>query len=471
MLTPRFTRLLILSAGIALLFGCERPPDLLETIRSDGKLIVVTRNAPTTYYEGRDGPEGYEYSLASALAESLDVEVEFRVRDSVNGVLSAVENGEAHLAAAGITRTESRNGRFRFGPGYFPVQQEVVCRRGEPLPKSPLELTEKTLRVAAGTSYLEQLTALQQQHPKLAWEADPGQGSEQLLYKVWKREIDCTVADSNIVAINRRYLPELLVAFPISEQQQLAWVLPENAESFAAYLHEWFREAEETGLMGRLYERYYGYAEIFDYVDMRVFMRRIESRLPRYEAMFREAAEHHQLPWTLLAAQAYQESHWNPRARSPTGVRGMMMLTLNTAKEVGVKSRLDPVQSIRGGAQYLSRMMKRLPESIQGKDRLWFALAAYNVGFAHLRDARTLAERLGRNPDRWVDLKEVLPLLAEKEHYRDLPYGYARGWEPVDYVQRIRDYRNVFERQLLLKSVTAEAVESDQPESNQPGNP
>ncbi|WP_303902803.1 membrane-bound lytic murein transglycosylase MltF [Thiohalomonas denitrificans] len=453
--TPGFKHLLVMWVGIGVLSGCDRPPDLLEAIRSDGKLIVVTRNAPTTYYQGREGPEGYEYSLVSALAESLEVEVEFKVLDSVEGVLATVANGEAHLAAAGITRTESRNGRFRFGPEYFPVQQEVVCRRGEPLPKSPIELTEKALRVAAGTSYLERLKALQQEHPNLAWEADAGQGSEQLLYKVWKREIDCTVADSNIVAINRRYLPELLVAFPISEQQQLAWVLPENADAFEAYLHEWFQEAKEAGLMARLYERYYGYAEIFDYVDMRVFMRRIESRLPRYETMFREAAEHHQLPWTLLAAQAYQESHWNPRAKSPTGVRGMMMLTLNTAKEVGVASRLDPAQSVRGGAKYLSQMMKRLPESVQGEDRLWFALAAYNVGFAHLRDARTLAERLGRNPDRWVDLKEVLPLLAEKEHYRDLPYGYARGWEPVDYVQRIRDYRNVFERQLLQKSVTA----------------
>ncbi len=455
-----FNPLLFLLLGFALLAGCERPPSMLETIRAEGKLVVVTRNAPTTYYQGREGPEGYEYSLVSALADSLDVEVEFKVLDSVEGVLAAIENGEAHLAAAGITRTERREGRFRFGPEYFPVQQEVVCRRGEELPESPADLTDKAMRVAAGTSYLERLSALKQQHPKLVWEASAGDGTEQLLYKVWKREIDCTVADSNIVAINRRYLPELLVAFPISEQQQLAWVLPEHADGFADYLDEWFRKAEETGLMARLYERYYGYAEIFDYVDMRVFMRRIENRLPPYESLFKKAAERHDLPWTLLAAQAYQESHWNPRAKSPTGVRGIMMLTLTTAKEVGVASRLDPAQSIRGGAKYLARMMKRLPESVQGEDRLWFALAAYNVGFAHLRDARTLAGRLGRNPDRWVDLKEVLPLLAEKEHYRDLPYGYARGWEPVDYVQRIRDYRNVFERQLRQEPVTAENTDS-----------
>lgn len=445
------TGLLGLALLALVLAGCDRPPSALDDIRRSGKLVVLTRNAPTTYYEGRDGPEGYEFELASRFAAVLGVTAEFRVLDSVEAVLAALERGEGHIAAAGITRTEGREESYRFGPDYLTVQQEVVCRRGGPQPVSADELQSVSLRVVSGSSYAERLRELRQEMPQLAWEETADLGTEQLLQQVWEEALDCTVADSNVVAINRRYMPELLVAFPLTEQQHLAWVLPSRAEALARYLSDWFDRAEQEGVLARLYEQHYGYAEIFDYVDLRRFVRRIDQRLPRYEKAFRSAAEAHGLPWTLLAAQAYQESHWNPRAKSPTGVRGIMMLTLATAREMGVKRRLDPAQSISGGAKYLARLVARVPETVKGDDRLWFALAAYNVGFGHLRDARTLAEHQGKDPDSWVDLKEVLPLLARREHYRSLKYGYARGWEPVQYVQRIRDYRDVLERWLTRK--------------------
>ncbi|MDX1657143.1 MAG: transglycosylase SLT domain-containing protein, partial [Candidatus Competibacteraceae bacterium] len=143
---------------------------------------------------------------------------------------------------------------------------------------------------------------------------------------------------------------------------------------------------------------------------------------------------------------AYQESHWNPRARSPTGVRGLMMLTLATARPLKVSNRLDPAQSVDGGARYLRHLLERLPAEVVKEDRLWFALAAYNVGLGHVLDARTLARRLGRNPNIWSDLKGVLPLLARRQYHRTLEYGYARGSEPVRYVQRIRDFRDILER-------------------------
>ncbi len=167
--------------------------------------------------------------------------------------------------------------------------------------------------------------------------------------------------------------------------------------------------------------------------------------------MFEKAGEKYQVPWTLLAAQAYQESHWNRRAKSPTGVRGIMMLTLVTAKEMGVESRLDAEQSIMGGAKYLQKQESRVPESVQGEDRWWYALAAYNVGNGHMRDARKLAEELDLDPDNWRDLKGVLPLLSQKKYYKDLKYGYARGSEPVIYVQRVRNYQNILRAQLAKK--------------------
>ena len=155
--------------------------------------------------------------------------------------------------------------------------------------------------------------------------------------------------------------------------------------------------------------------------------------------MFKQAADKYELDWKLLAAIGYQESHWDPEAVSPTGVKGLMMLTQVTADSMGVDNREDPKQSIPAGARYFKRLHKRL-KSIQEPDRTWFALAAYNVGYGHLLDARRIVRRQGGNPDRWVDIKEALPLLAQRKWFSQVPHGYARGWEPVQYVSNVRNY-------------------------------
>ena len=172
------------------------------------------------------------------------------------------------------------------------------------------------------------------------------------------------------------------------------------------------------------------------------FSRRLKTRLPKWEESLRAAAKEQGLDWKLLAAISYQESHWNPRAKSPTGVRGLMMLTLTTAREMGVKNRLDPQQSIRGGARYFKKTFNRIPDSVVGQDRLWMALAAYNVGMGHLEDARVLTQREGGDPNLWADVEQRLPLLAKRKYYSTLKHGYARGWEPVAYVRNIRSYHN-----------------------------
>ena len=250
------------------------------------------------------------------------------------------------------------------------------------------------------------------------------------------------------MAINRRYYPELSVRFDISEPEILAWVLPKSAEGLQDAVNDWFDDIEEDDTLQKLIDKYYGFIEVFDYVDIRSFKRRIYSHLPKYKKYFQQAAKRYMFDWQLLAAMSYQESHWNPYAKSPTGVRGIMMLTLPTANEVKVKSRLNPEQSIWGGARYLRNMAGRLPDAIQEPDRSYMALAAYNVGYGHLMDGRELAKRLNKNPDSWSELAEVLPLLARKHYYKTLTHGYARGYEPVTYVKRIRDYQDILEKEL-----------------------
>ncbi len=422
----------------------------LEKITRDGELVVLTRYGSTTFYESRDGLDGYEHALTQSFAEHLGVPVRYEIMDSIPELLEAIESGRGHLAAAALTRTDEREQKHLFGPDYKTVQQQVVCHRKGPVPKDISELPSVRLLVIGGSSYVERLQELKEEVPNLEWGTTVELSTDEILEQVARQEVDCAVADSNIVAINQRYFPELQIAFPITEEQSLAWVLPPGSKKLLAELEKYFDQSEDSGLLAALDERYYGHVTIFDYVDTKRFMRRVRSRLPRYRETFAQAGEKHDIPWTLLAAVSYQESHWNPKARSPTGVRGMMMLTLPTARAMGVKNRLDPDQSIRGGARYLARMIDRIPEEVEGEDRLWFALAAYNVGFGHLQDARELAERLGKDPNRWHSLKTVFPLLSRKKYYRTLKHGYARGSEPVIYVERIRSYLDLLERSLPI---------------------
>lgn len=440
--------LLVPLAWLYILLGACQQDLTFASIQEQGELVIVTRNAPTTYYELHDEPAGFEYDMTLDFAEALGVKPRYILKDTTSEILQAIENGEAHLAAGGLTKTSERQTSFLFGPIYQEVRQQLVCRRGGPNPKQVEELNGFKLSVAEGTSYEEKLNKFKQQHPQIEWQTEKAVDTEALLEQVWLKKIDCTIADSNIVAINRRYYPELRVRFNLAKPEPLAWMLPKDAHELHDKMDEWFGEYKQSGQLEATLEKHYGFIEVFDYVDTRKFGRRIKNVLPKYKKDFKAAASKFKLDWLLLAAQAYQESHWRVNAKSPTGVRGIMMLTQTTAKEMGVERRTDPGQSIKGGARYLSKLFKRVPDSVPEPDRTWFALAAYNVGMGHMHDARALARRLNKNPDRWHDLSEVLPLLARKKYYKTLKHGYARGREPVLYVQSIRDYHDILHQTL-----------------------
>ena len=441
-----FGRFISFISIVLILSSCSNGVDRLEQIKAKGELVVLTRNAPTTYYESREGKLGMEYDMAKAFADSIGVEARFIVKEDVSDLFNAIHEGEGDLVAAGLTHTKEREKSFLFGPTYQTVAQQLVCRRGGKRPKKFEDLVGVSIKVPVHSSYVEQLKRVKNSHPEVDWVEVEDTDTETLLEDVWLKKVDCTVADANIVAINRRYFPELSVRFDMTEPEPLAWVMPNNASALQDNLEDWFEDYIDSGKLGEVIHRYYGYIDLFDYVDARAYQRKIKSHLPKYKKVFISAAAKYNLSWTLLAAQAYQESHWRPYAKSPTGVRGMMMLTRITAKELGIKNRLDPKSSIMGGANYLNKLRKRLPETVTEPDRTWLALAAYNVGMGHIWDARKLAKQLNKNPDLWQDLSEVLPLLSKKKYYKNLKYGYARGGAPVSYVKNIRDYRDVLEK-------------------------
>jgi membrane-bound lytic murein transglycosylase F len=262
-----------------------------------------------------------------------------------------------------------------------------------------------------------------------------------LIEQVDAGEVDYILADSHEIALQRRYFPELRIAFELGEPRQFRWAYNySDDDSLALAVDTFFKAVKADGRLEQLVHRHYSHVAKFNYSDVSTFAQRIESHLPRYESLFRKEAEVVDLDWRLLAAIGYQESLWVARAKSPTGVRGLMMLTLATAKQMKVKNRLDPAESIRGGAKYIKQVLKRVPEQITEPDRTWFALAAYNVGFGHVEDARIITKDRGGDPNRWIDVKQSLPLLARKKWYKKTRYGYARGWEPVKYVENIRQY-------------------------------
>ncbi|MDH3900783.1 MAG: membrane-bound lytic murein transglycosylase MltF, partial [Gammaproteobacteria bacterium] len=362
-------RFILLVVSSLALVGCGKTPTLLEQVRQQNELVVLTRNSPTTYYEGPEGPAGLEYDLVKHFSESLEVELRIVVPENFNEILPLVIRGDAHLAAAGLTVTARRQEKVRFGPVYQEITPELVYRVGSGQPKTPGDL-KGLLEVVAGSSHVERLHELQTEYPDLAWQEVEDVESEQLLNDVWQQLTDYTVADSNELTINRRYYPELRPAFSLSSPEPLAWAFAHSDDdSLYDAAVAFFEEIKSDGTLDQLIERYYGHITEFDYVGTRSYQAHIRQRLPAYRELFMEAAAEHGLDWRLLAAVGYQESHWNPQAVSPTGVRGIMMLTQAAAKDLDISDRLDPVQSIRGGARYLNNMISRIPERVPEPDR------------------------------------------------------------------------------------------------------
>jgi membrane-bound lytic murein transglycosylase F len=430
-----------------LLATCSQPPRLLDRILAEGELRVVTRNSPDAYFLGSHGPQGPAYDLASRFAEQLGVPLRLYTVRTREAAIAEVAAGRAHIAAAGLSTGIKLPHGTHFGPGYQLVREHLVFRRRTARPASITQAARGQIEVAAGSAHQRTLEDLRLKHPDLAWIERGDSDTEEILTDVSQGRVQFTLATSTEFALNRSVHPELAIALDLSPERALAWVVSTAGHdtSLLGRVNAFFVLARREGLVAALLDRYYGKDDRFDYLFSRNFMEHLDSRLPRYEAWFKEAAQEYGLDWRLLAAMGYQESKWDPGAVSFTGVRGLMQLTENTAAMMRAGDRNDPRSSIFGGAKYLARLMDAMPRRIPEPDRTWFAVAAYNVGLGHLEDARVLAQAQGRDPDRWEDVREFLPLLSQERWYTRTKRGYARGWEPVRYVDNVQAYLNILQ--------------------------
>ncbi len=437
--------LFIVTALLTLLGGCERQDSLAE-IRERGELVVVSRNSPTTYYLDNSGPTGFEYALAVLLAEALHVDLKMETVYNLPDLFNKLDRQNANIAAAGLTLTEERAARYPHSTPYYKLTPQVIYVTGNFRPRSVADLAGMKIAVLAGSSHVEMLKALQHSEtPELQWEEVDEADTTQLLEQLRGDQAELAIIDSNEFAVQQSLYPRQRVAFDLGREQDMVWYLPPGIDNtrLLAFIDDFILGLQNDGTLTRLRDQHFGHTDGVTRMNAFEFSQNVADTLPTYESLIKKIANEYQMDWHLLAAIAYQESHWDPQATSPTGVRGMMMLTKATARELGVDNRLDVVQSLRGGARYLKNLRRRLPKKIQEPDRTWMALSAYNIGLAHLEDARILTERQGGNPHLWQDVMERLPLLQQTQYYKNTRYGYARGREAVTLVQNIRHYYSV----------------------------
>lgn len=435
---------LLLLCSLFFLSACDdmsSDKSQLDRIKARGFLRVGLLNSNRSYFIGPEGPDGLDYEIARRFAQYLGVKLDVHPAYTIEGLLPALDDGEIDLIASAVIADGQDTKKYQYGPAYYSTTQQLVYKNGHWYPHKFSDLLAKdvTIGIPANSVYENTLRTLQDALPDLKWKSINGQNVESVLLSVADGTLDFTVADSIDIALTQQTDPDLAVALDLTEDQDATWLLKkEQNNSLYALVVEFFGQETESGEIDRLEAKYFSHLKSFDYVETRTFIRALDTTLPKWHKLFVNYAG--DFDWRFIAAISYQESHWNPRATSPTGVRGMMMLTQNTAKAMHVTNRLDPAQSIEGGVRYLKELVDRLPKTIYKDEKLWFALGSYNLGLGHILDARKIVKQQGKDENNWDNVSKVLPLLMKRQYYTKTRYGYARGAEAVAYVKNIRRY-------------------------------
>jgi membrane-bound lytic murein transglycosylase F len=423
----------------ALLLGaCSR--DDLADLRAQGTLRVGTLNQPTSYYLGAQGPEGYDYALVAAFARRLDLQLVIIPARDNEALRKLLASGQADLVAAQLTADSDWRHAGVPTQSYHEEPQLVLKRRGQPTAQNISSLVDRRLVVRAGSPQLAELQRLRREgQAYLSWTELPRETADPLDW-ISSGDADFAIVDEAEFRFARHLYPEAVVAFSLPDPRPLHWIVRRSAPGLLAAANDFISEGRASGLLAKLDHAAAPESSAIVYETERRFQDDIGTLLPPLRPLFEQAALESGVDWRLLAAVGYQESHWDNTASSANGAVGMMMLTTQAAQAMGVAERTNLQQNIRGGALYLAQTLQRIPARIPEPDRTWLALAAYNAGYGHLEDARVLAQSNGADPDQWKDVARFLPMLAEERYYLQARRGYARGWEPVRFVEQIRGF-------------------------------
>ncbi len=420
----------------------------IKKIKKKGKLSVITMNNIHGYYIYRGMPMGFEYDLVKAFADEIGVRLEVKVVKDYDAMIPALIAGEGDIIAAGMTKTQNRQKRVRFCKSYMDIRYNLITNRSRPKIRNIEDLDGKTIFVGAELQNEDNLLSFLYKDADFRIKILNDTQTSGLIKRVAEGVLDITVANSNIALLNRKYYPQSVISIPVSDKICMAWAVNRGENDLAETIDSFFAEIKQNGRFNRIYNQYFEDVDSFDYVDIAIFHRRLKTRLPRYKKIIKDAAEKRGFDWRLIAAQTYQESHFKPYAKSPAKAYGLMQLTRGTAKSLGVSKIYDPFQNINAGVKYLQSLYK-LYDKYEGIDRIYTALSAYNIGQGHIYDARMLAKKMGKDPNKWFSLTKTLPLLSQKKYYNDSVYGFCKGSEPLRYVKQIMIYYNILKHKYV----------------------
>ena len=436
----------IIAVCMLLIGSCdlhEKP--VKEGLRSD-QLVVIAVNSPGSYYEDSDGiSAGLEFDLVKEFAKELGLGVSFKVMPGISHALLARQASEGHFAA-GLNVSDRHSEGTLFGPIYQHLQSQLVYNTDYPKPRVIMDITGSKIELSSGGSHSELMKALQLKNPDLKW-VEMENPFDETLERLSEGKIDYAVSDSTQINLAKNFYPNLATAFNLGGETGKAWSFSSGSDpQLVEKANQFFKRIEQDGTLKILIDRHYGHIHRLNQMDVGGILMKRRTVLPDLRDHFHQAEELTGIDWRLIAALAYHESHWDRLATSPTNVRGIMMLTEATADRMNVKDRLDARQSILAGARYLLLLKEKLPYRITEPDRTWIALAAYNLGYGHLEDARILSKKMGLSPDLWVDMRKVLPLLSHSQYFEELKHGYARGGEAVILAESVRVYHDILMR-------------------------
>jgi membrane-bound lytic murein transglycosylase F len=439
---PFFRTLLILP--FLGLIHCEGPryysDQQIEKMEELPKLKVLILRHPLSYSsKAKNISQGIDHDLIVDFARSYNKKVEFIPFRNEDDLVAAYKNGAGHVAAGRFPRAFAENHSSDLGPDYESASLSVFCSKKinvmteKDLSKLDLISFERNKNVV---SHLELVKTI----PKARIQVWLNGSTVRAFSEIENNKADCLITNNKEGIFHLKSFSNLEFKFKLKDHFSLNWMIDGNHAYLNPLMRNWFQKASREGRIQKIYEQYRIYSEELTQSDIEIFKKRTKSRLPEYISLFKKAGAKYGLPWELVAAVCYQESHWDPSARSFTGVKGLMQITKSTAEDLGIEDIHDPQENIFGGARYLKQLIRFFPTDISYNDRVILALAAYNIGIGHLQDAFTLTESAGKNPYHWNHLKNELPKLARNEFYRNTQYGQARGGETVEYVEKTKAY-------------------------------
>ena len=408
-------------------------------IKAQKNLRILTLNNPASYFMWRGELMGFDYDLMKNFCKRHRLRLQVVVKEDIDELLKALQAGEGDVIASSLTVTDDRQAKgVVFSRRYMHIREQLISLAGMPSISEVEQLSGKRVAVNPQTAFFNRLQMLKASGIDLHIIEKPGVATESLIVGLQQRDYDFTVADSHLVAIEQSYRGDLNVNLDLSDDVDIAWGLradqPELLQKLNAFIKKEYR-----GLFYNVtFNKYFA--------DSKKIQRHKKHRitaagqLSPYDKKIKQHADAYTFDWRLITAQMYQESKFNPNAKSFAGARGLMQVMPRTAQQFGFDNLFEPDNNIAAGLAYMDWLHDRFPGSLPLDERLFFILAAYNAGAGHVRDAQVLAKRLGKDPNRWFNnVEDAMLLLAKPKYAKRARFGYVRGSEPVNYVRSIRD--------------------------------